>query len=631
MGAWIGANVSILAYFLVVHATEDWTDGLNLATQYGILISVMGILIAMSPTFIAMLRFTPLNSICTFEKRTHAHKFMSYVLFAWTIAHSALHYWTGVRYADSIRLAHLAVFWQDRLGVTGQLMWIFFMLMGLAALPVVRRLYYEAFYYIHHLYIVNIVLLYVHSENGLAIRYVTGPLVIFTVDYLYRSVRSYPIASSRRARIRYIKFHPGDVVEVGFDRRELLQHTCIGQYVKLCVPELGIFQWHPFTITATPGETRVMADGKPRGIWKIHFKVSGDWTYRFSQRLYKVTDGGDAYTNNFDQEARIGRIVNDIVAPEVIPLQCHHDGDEEQYVMALADHLDSGDSAVAVGPRQDQAAHAEPEQRYDAVALDSPGNTLGSPEAISPLGGGRACREQLVPKKSEPDNSSLFSDNDNSLCDDVWFVPELESGQAQARLPTILVDGPYSAPMESFFGHHANVVVAAGIGITPYISALAHVLDQCADNIPVRTTQKTQDGLLPQKIYLVWVFRDTSLLSILLPLLQRLRSDERARSIVVPCLYVTGPMDMEHAHAPSDTFGRPMVRLTNGIRLSLGRPPVDRMVSYIAGRHPNSDMGVFCCAPKKLTALVRSSVHNTNAAVAHQGTSMQMHSECFSA
>ncbi|KAJ2781533.1 hypothetical protein H4R18_002809 [Coemansia javaensis] len=634
MGAWLGAHATVLAYFIATNAATDWTQGLNLATQYGIVLSLMGILLAMSPTFVGMLRRTPLNRLVTFEKRIHAHKFMSYVLFIWTMAHSSLHYWTGVRYADSINEPRLTVFWKDRLSVTGQLMWMLFLFIGLAALPVVRRLYYEVFYYIHHLYLVNIVLLFVHSENGMAARYVSGPLAIFAADYLYRVVRSLPITSSRRARIRYIRFHPNDVVEVGFDRRELLQHTRIGQYVKLCVPELGIFQWHPFTITATPEETKIMADGRPHRIWKIHFKVSGDWTYRFSQRLHKVTAGGDAYTNNFDQEARIGRVVNDVVVPEVVPLQCRGDECEEAYMMAIAGRLDSGDSAVAVGAGP---APGEPAARAGAPpgplsvsvappAPATPGSASTSCEITSPLETTGMCRVDIAPKKSEPDGSSFLS-SDHSMDDNVWFVPGTET---QAKLPAILVDGPYNAPMETFFEYHVNIIVAAGIGITPYIAALERVLSMCANNIPVRTVQTTREDLLPQKIYLVWVFRDISLLCLMLPALQRLRASPRARDIVVPCVYVTGSVDVEHESADSDVFGRPMLQLSNGIRLSKGRPPVARMVSYMAGRHRNVRMGVFCCAPRKLNALVRSSVHSTNAAVAHQGTTMEMRSECFS-
>ncbi|KAJ2789989.1 NADPH oxidase 3, partial [Coemansia guatemalensis] len=329
---------------------------------------------------------------------------------------------------------------------------------------------YELFYYVHHLYIVNIALLYVHSENGLAIRYVTGPLAIFVADYLYRAVRSYPLTTSRHARIRYIKFHPCDVVEVGFDRRELLQHTRIGQYVKLCVPELGIFQWHPFTITATPGETKVMADGKPHGIWKIHFKVSGNWTYQLSQRLHRVTAGGDAYANNFDQEARIGRVVDDAVVPEAVPLECRDGECEEGYLMAIADRLDSNDSAVVVNAQEDRSERSRaeaaagsdarsitPEPHITMIAV-TPEMVQNDCEVSSPLDSVRTCRVPMAPKKCESDGSSFMSSSANSMYDDVWFVPELEGVRSQERLPTILVDGPYSAPMETFFEYHANII-----------------------------------------------------------------------------------------------------------------------------------------------------------------------------
>ncbi|KAJ2763712.1 hypothetical protein IWQ56_004755, partial [Coemansia nantahalensis] len=486
------------------------------------------------------------------------------------------------------------------------------------------------FYYIHHLYIVNIVLLYLHSENGLAMRFVTGPLVLFAADYLYRSARSYPLLSSRRARIRYIRLHPSDVVEIGFDRRELLQHTRIGQYVKLCVPELGIFQWHPFTITSTPEETKIMADGRPRRIWKVHFKVSGDWTYKLSQRLCRVTAGGDAYTNNFDQEARIGRLVDGAAGLDSVPMQCRKGENEGAYIMAIADRLDSldsADSAIAVSPDAVYGAHQQSQQSQQPLAIAIPPAGSRISDDASPLeSGGMSC-VALVSNKREPDSSS-FSSGRNSLDDNIWFTPDM--GESQVKLPVILVDGPYSAPMETFFEYHANIVVAAGIGITPYIAALERVLDMCACNTPARTTQATREDLLPQKIYLIWIFRDISLLCVILPVLQRLRANTRARDIVVPCLYVTGPVDVAHEGTASDVFGRPMLRLSNGIRLSKGRPPVARMVSYMAGKHPNCRMGVFCCAPGELTGQVRSSAHNANAAVAHQGTSMEMRAECFS-
>ncbi|KAJ1953346.1 hypothetical protein EC988_003048 [Linderina pennispora] len=614
MGAWLGAHATILIYFLVKHSPHDLPEGLNQATQYGILTSVMAILVAMSPTFIGLLRRTPLDNVFTFEKRVHAHKFISYILFLWTIAHVSLHYYTGIGYAEEIHAARWFVFWGDRLGITGQLMWMFYLFLGIAALPPVRRAYYEAFYYLHHLFFVNIVMLYLHSENGKAEKYVTGPLVIFLADYLYRALRSYPVIWSRRARIRYVRLHQSDVVEIGFDRKELWQHTRTGQYVKICVPELGIFQWHPFTLTATPSECKVLADGKSHELWRIHFKVVGNWTKQFAQRLQKVTAGGDIYNNAYDQEARIGRVVNDVVVPEVMPIDC--DEEDAEYIMAIANRIDSGDSGVAVAANASDARMLGGEQV--AVEMES-----------AMLSTGHVRREVLVPKKSAFDPMSPSSSSDSAF-DQTWGEATFSGTQAQALLPTILVDGPYNAPMESFFEQKAGIIIAAGIGITPYIAALEQVLEMCENRIPVRTTQTTREDLLPQSIYLVWVFRDISMINILMDTLKRLRDHRRARDIVVPCLYVTGQVGFDCENTRSDVFGRPMVRLSNGIRLSLGRPPFHRMIPHMASKHENSRIGVFCCASKELTSQVRTIVHDTNAAISHLGTDMVMRAECFS-
>ncbi|ORX72163.1 hypothetical protein DL89DRAFT_291387 [Linderina pennispora] len=583
------------------HSPHDLPEGLNQATQYGILTSVMAILVAMSPTFIGLLRRTPLDNVFTFEKRVHAHKFISYILFLWTIAHVSLHYYTGVGYAEEIHAARWFVFWGDRLGITGQLMWMFYLFLGIAALPPVRRAYYEAFYYLHHLFFVNIVMLYLHSENGKAEKYVTGPLVIFLADYLYRALRSYPVIWSRRARIRYVRLHQSDVVEIGFDRKELWQHTRTGQYVKICVPELGIFQWHPFTLTATPSECKVLADGKSHELWRIHFKVVGNWTKQFAQRLQKVTAGGDIYNNAYDQEARIGRVVNDVVVPEVMPIDC--DEEDAEYIMAIANRIDSGDSGVAVAANASDARMLGGEQV--AVEMES-----------AMLSTGHVRREVLVPKKSAFDPMSPSSSSDSAF-DQAWGEATFSGTQAQALLPTILVDGPYNAPMESFFEQKASIIIAAGIGITP-------------NRIPVRTTQTTREDLLPQSIYLVWVFRDISMINILMDTLKRLRDHRRARDIVVPCLYVTGQVGFGLRKHTLRCVWRPMVRLSNGIRLSLGRPPLRRMIPHMASKHENSRIGVFCCASKELTSQVRTTVHDTNAAISHLGTDMVMRAECFS-
>lgn len=48
-----------------------------------------------------------------------------------------------------------------------------------------------------------------------------------------------------------------------------------GQYVFICLPELAIYQWHPFTLTSAPEEDFL----------SVHVRCVGDWTMSLAERL----------------------------------------------------------------------------------------------------------------------------------------------------------------------------------------------------------------------------------------------------------------------------------------------------------------------------------------------------------
>lgn len=68
---------------------------------------------------------------------------------------------------------------------------------------------------------------------------------------------------------------PGDVVRLTLpgDQFDYLG----GQYVWICVPELTMFQWHPFSISSSPGDRDIT----------LHIRVLGGWT----KGLYKLVAG----------------------------------------------------------------------------------------------------------------------------------------------------------------------------------------------------------------------------------------------------------------------------------------------------------------------------------------------------
>ncbi|KAJ2557226.1 hypothetical protein EV175_001472 [Coemansia sp. RSA 1933] len=98
------------------------------------------------------------------------------------------------------------------------------------------------------------------------------------------------------------------------------------------------------------------------------------------------------------------------------------------------------------------------------------------------------------------------------------------------KLPTIYIDGPYSAPTERFFEYEVGVLIAAGIGVTPAASVLRSIYSRWLHG---------RDKLLARKIYLFWVYRDIGTLEWFKDILVAIE-EEGLDSIVEVRTYYTG-------------------------------------------------------------------------------------------
>ena len=234
-------------------------------------------------------------------------------------------------------------------GWTGQIISVSFFLMVTSAMEAVRRKYFEMFWITHHLFIVFFGGLLLHgsycfikADTGDPCR--GGPQfwkwwiasgVAYLIERLYREYRG-----RLPTKISKVVQHPSKVVELQFKKDTftaqagmslflflLLLSTLLpltttktipttGQYIFICCPEVGMFEWHPFTLTSSPYEDFV----------SIHIRVVGDWTTKFAYRLgcrfgdkgeetmpkstslpYIMVDGGfgSASEDVFDYEAAI--------------------------------------------------------------------------------------------------------------------------------------------------------------------------------------------------------------------------------------------------------------------------------------------------------------------------------------
>ncbi|XP_072944211.1 NADPH oxidase 4-like [Epargyreus clarus] len=200
-------------------------------------------------------------------------------------------------------------------GVTGTLMLLISLSMGLTSMRVVRRRIYNAFWYTHQLYLPFMVLLMIHPLSGALkeevlddsyvyynssqIEYgVNGstqyspkfvpiksktwlwmavPLSCFFVDLLWR------VFSRNRAAVHILNVThmPGRTLSVTLSCPHE-QFSCRrGQYILMQCSDVSVLEWHPFTVVKVPTCTQ-----RDFVIW---IKVKGDWTEAFENLL---TDKG---------------------------------------------------------------------------------------------------------------------------------------------------------------------------------------------------------------------------------------------------------------------------------------------------------------------------------------------------
>lgn len=126
--------------------------------------------------------------------------------------------------------------------------------------PILRRWNYDVWLYIHIGLAVAIALPWsIHSVNLVWI-----PLFWFAVDWLARYGVMASCRYNKKACIRQIH---ADVVEIRFPKPNGFDYNA-GQFLRIAIPRLSAFQFHPFSISSAPHEADVT----------LHIRALGNWT-----------------------------------------------------------------------------------------------------------------------------------------------------------------------------------------------------------------------------------------------------------------------------------------------------------------------------------------------------------------
>ncbi|CAH2086769.1 unnamed protein product [Euphydryas editha] len=209
----------------------------------------------------------------------------------------------------------------------------------------------------------------------------------------------------------------------------------------------------------------------------------------------------------------------------------------------------------------------------------------------------------------------------------------------------VLIDGPFSSPMQGIIRNDIAICIAAGVGITPFVSVLRDIL-------------MNPKNRLPGRIHLIWIVRHerelTWIASLATEAILQLRNSNRPDRLHLE-FYVTNSQENEPkrnvnkeqktithmvvlnekgylTHVINDDERRTLLTPNNkrngcaiednmkndfdfeiakkypliGCRLRRGRPHWDRVFGYWAHLYPEHHLNLYCCGPKKLVKLLRS-------------------------
>ncbi|KAI2501563.1 FAD-binding domain [Fragilaria crotonensis] len=149
----------------------------------------------------------------------------------------------------------------DTVNSGGTMLLVFMTLMMVTALPFVRRRVFEVFYYLHVLFVVSMVVC-AFFHTGVLVP--TLVALTWGVDLVIRKVYMACIRYPRKASVRIIS---DTVVEVCFPKIDGFDYNP-GQYINIAIPELSLFEWHPFSLSSSP-EQKIVT---------LHIRRVGGWT-----------------------------------------------------------------------------------------------------------------------------------------------------------------------------------------------------------------------------------------------------------------------------------------------------------------------------------------------------------------
>ncbi|CCT74493.1 related to ferric-chelate reductase [Fusarium fujikuroi IMI 58289] len=171
-----------------------------------------------------------------------------------TVAHATAHVSFNIQhYIETKQVTTSFGNHRIQLGLTA---WISLALLFLTALPIVRRRFFEVFYYTHALFFVFVVGALIHASHGP--EFMLPGLLLWGIDRVIRFAYNF-----RTIQVQSVEAFDGNVTK--FKVKGLRTRTP-GQVVWLQIPRVSFVNWHPFTVASAPNDPEKTATIAVRGL-----------------------------------------------------------------------------------------------------------------------------------------------------------------------------------------------------------------------------------------------------------------------------------------------------------------------------------------------------------------------------
>ncbi|GFO13855.1 pre-mRNA-splicing factor syf2 [Plakobranchus ocellatus] len=196
-------------------------------------------------------------------------------------------------------------------GVSGVVITLCLVIIVTSSTEIIRRSYFELFWFTHHIFIVYLVGFLIHGVGMIVRRqsnldnhplssckdkptdWGTGqcavpqfegtpsdswmwllvPMVIYLIERIARLV-----SGMQRVVIIKVVTHPSRVFELRMQKKGF--SAAPGQYILIQCPSISRLEWHPFTLTSAPNDD----------FFSVHIRRVGDWTEELA-KLCHVDEG----------------------------------------------------------------------------------------------------------------------------------------------------------------------------------------------------------------------------------------------------------------------------------------------------------------------------------------------------